>query len=407
MNVSSFIARRYLFSKKSKSVINIISAISVLGVFVSSAAMVIILSGFNGIEQIVESLYSSHEADLTITLKEGKTFKEDKDQLNRINTIENVASYSRVIEEVTMIKHEERWMTATMKGVDESYKNIVILNSTIVEGNSEIWKDNSPRAIIGLGLQNQLQVSSNPRYINQITIYGLLRNKKLTINNNSVFNPLPISVGGVFNITQELNSEFFIVPLEFARHLLGFNNDLTGIEIKLKNPSLIDQTKLKLKELLGSDFIIKTQYEKNELIYKTNATEKWIVFLIMIFILILSTFNIIASLTMLILDKKKDLITLISIGATQKLIKKIFFEEGLYISLIGSSLGVVFGVCICLVQIKFHLISLENSIIPYWPVNIKISDLLTIIIIVFTIGLVSSYLPTYYLIKKHLKPYFN
>ena len=367
--------------------------------------MVIILSGFNGIEQIVEDLYNTHEVDLTITPKEGKTFKEDQEQLKKIKSIDNVANYSRVIEEVTMIKHEKRWMTATMKGVDESFLAISMLDSSIVEGFSEIWKDSTPKAIIGLGLQDQLQVSSNPRYFNYITIYGLLRTKKMTIDN--IPESVQISVGGVFYMTPELNNELFVVPIEFARHLLGYKNDITGIEVKLIDPSSADDTKMKLKEFLGDEFIIKTKYEKNELIFKTNATEKLMVFVILIFILVLSTFNIIASLSILILDKKKDITTLISIGATQRLLKKVFFKEGLYISLIGGALGFYKGVEICLTQIIFRPVSLENAIVDYWPVIIEPSDILTIFIIVLTIGCISSYLPTHYLIKKHFKNYFN
>ncbi len=407
MNVSRFIARRYLFSKKSKSIINIISTISVIGIFVSSASMIIVLSGFNGIENLVKNIYNKHESDLVITSTEGKSFTIDTNVLNLIYNVSEIESVSKIIEEVVMIKKDERWVTASIKGVNSSYIKISTLDSSLISGTSDLWFQKIPQAIIGYGLHEKLNAHTNAKYDNNVTVYGLQRDKKLSIQNKSAFKPKIIAVGGVFDITPEINDQYLIVPIEFARELLNYQSDITAIEIGLIENINSNDIKLKLQNLLGDSYKIKTKYEKNEIMFKTNAAEKWMVFLILIFILILSTFNIIASLTMLILDKKKDISTLISLGATQNLIRKVFFKEGLYINIVGGMLGVLFGTLICLIQIKFHVIELKNSALPYWPVSVDLLDVISIMIILFFVGLISSYLPTAYLIKKHFKSHFN
>ncbi len=400
MNVSWFIAKRYLFSKKSKSVINIISAISIIGIFVSTASLVIVLSGFNGVEGLVKDLYGKYDADITIIPKIGKTFDKANLTKDKLEKIDNIYASSYFIEQVVMIMHNDKWATAKMKGVEESYKSICLSDSVIYYGNNSLWKDNIPLAILGLGIQNQIQVNTNSIY-NNISVYALLRDKKLSVNNKSAFKPTLINVGGVFNINPEYNNEYFIVPIKIAQELLDYNNDISGIDISVKDKSKTNITKQNIVDLVGDNFTVKTKYQKNELIYKINKSEKWMVFSILIFILLLSTFNIVASLTMLILDKKKDIYTLSALGANQNTIKKIFFKEGFLISFTGGVLGMFFGIVICFIQIKFHLISLENSIISYWPVVINYYDLLLVFIVLIFIGILSSVLPTLYLIKKH------
>ena len=404
MNISRFIASRYLFSKKSKNIINIISFISVIGIFVSSSAMIIVLSGFNGIEGLVADLYSKHHSDLTITPNSGKTFTIDSLKMSKIKSCKGVHLVSCVIEETTMIKKGDRWVNAIMKGVEESYLEICELKSTLLENETDL-NFRSNQAVLGLGLYNQI---SGPyrEIINTITVYGLLRDEKIKRNSKNAFKEKMIEIGGVFNINPELNNEYFIVPINFAKNLLNYNKEITSVEIGTHEDADVYELKAALKEILGDAFVIKTNFEKNELIFKTNAAEKWMVFLILIFILILSTFNIIASLTMLILDKKKDISTLISLGATQRLIRNIFFKEGLYINLIGGVFGLIFGVLVCLVQKHYHIIKLENSVVPYWPVDVALFDIISVMIILLLIGLAASFIPTNYLIKKHFKQFF-
>ena len=407
VDLSNFIAKRYLLSKNSKSIINVISLISIVGVFVSSCAMVIVLSGFNGLENLVEKIYNQHESDLTISPVKGKTFYDSDSIIQKLTTIEQIGFTSKIIEEVTMIKHGEKWTTAIMKGAERSYSKITNLDSSIIDGNGDFYSTFVSGSIIGVGIQNQLQVSCDDRFDNTITVYGLLRNKKLSTQNKNVFNPKRISVRGVFNITPEFDNNYFIVSLDFARDLLDYTNELSAIEIGLKKEANLELVKKQIERLVGVDFQVKTKFEKNELLFKTNAAEKWMVFMILLFIFILSTFNIIASLTMLMFDKKRDISTLIALGATKKLIQSIFFKEGLYINLIGGMSGIILGAFICMAQYHFKLIQLENSIIDYWPVEVEATDLFYVLLVLLGIGIIASYLPTSFILRKHFKTYFN
>lgn len=407
MKVPFYIAKRYLFSKKSKNIINIISGISVFGIFISTCAMVIVLSGFNGIEELVEKLYSSFDADIRITRTEGKTFDFQEISKDELLQIEGVNAVTKVIEEITMIKHEDRWITATMKGVEDSYLSICKLDSVLTEGEPKLEADGFNKTIIGIGLQNKIQVTSDPRYHDYLTVYGLLRDEKFSKNNSDAFKPEMISVGGVFAINPEFDNTYFLVPLHFAQNLLEYENDITAYEIGVKSEFTNKQVKEEIQKLVGNDFEVKTRYEQNELVFKTNETEKWMVFLILGFILLLSTFNIIASLTMLILDKKKDIETLISMGATRQFVRKVFFLEGVFINLLGGIIGILVGLLIAWLQLKFHFVTLDNSVIPYWPVSIHLTDVLMVFGTVVIIGIVSSYIPVSYLIKRHFKKQFN
>lgn len=407
MKVPFYIAKRYLFSKKSKNIINIISGISVFGIFISTCAMIIVLSGFNGIEELVEKLYSSFDADIRITRSEGKTFDFHEVSKDDVLKIEGVDAITEVIEEITMIKHEDRWITATMKGVEDSYLSICHLDSVLTEGEAKLQEDGFNKAIIGIGLQNKVQVTSDPRYHDYLTVYGLLRDEKISKNNTDAFKPEMISVGGVFAINPEFDNTYFLVPIQFAKNLLEYENDITAYEISVKSEFTNKQVKEEIQKLVGNKFQVKTRYEQNELVFKTNETEKWMVFLILGFILLLSTFNIIASLTMLILDKKKDIETLISMGATRQFILKVFFLEGVFINLLGGIIGISIGLLIAWLQLTFHFVTLDNSVIPYWPVSIHFSDVVMVFGTVVLIGIGSSYIPVSYLIKRHFKKQFN
>lgn len=369
--------------------------------------MVIVLSGFNGIEELVEKLYSSFDADIRITKVEGKTFDFTEVSKDDLLKIEGVYAVTEVIEEITMIKHEDRWITATMKGVEDSYMSICGLDSVLTEGEAILNEDGFNKTIIGIGLQNKIQVTSDPRYHDYLTVYGLLRNEKISKNNTDAFKPEMIGVGGVFAINPEFDNTYFLVPIQFARNLLEYENDITAYEIGVEKNVDNKLVKEKIQQLIGDEFNVKTRYEQNELVFKTNETEKWMVFLILGFILLLSTFNIIASLTMLILDKKKDIETLISMGATQQFTKQVFFLEGLFINLLGGLIGISVGLLVAWLQIKFHFVTLDNSVIPYWPVSIHFSDVIMIFGTVVFIGVCSSYIPVSYLIKRHFKEKFN
>jgi len=406
LNIAFYIARRYIFSKKSHSAINIISLISVFGIFVSTTAMVIVLSAFNGIEGLVEDLFSSFDPSIKITIRAGKTFEDDAININQLKSVKGVENVAKVIEEVTMLKHGEQWITATLKGVDSNFFDVCNISNAMTEGNAILYKDGFENTIIGLGIQNKLQVTSDPRYSNSVTAYGLLRHKKLSKNNKKAFKPLILTVSGVFSINPEFDNQYMITSLNYAKNLFEYGNAITALEISLSDNVDANSVKKEIEKQIGNQYLVKTRYEQNELIFKTNETEKWMVFLILGFILILSTFNIIASISMLLFDKQKDIKTLISMGATKQLIQQIFFLEGLFINLLGGILGILTGLFIAFLQVRYHFVELQNSVIDYWPVEIKLDDILLVLTTVVTIGLLSSYLPVKYLIRKQFSDSF-
>jgi lipoprotein-releasing system permease protein len=400
LKTSLYIAKRYFFSKKSQQVINLTAMISVFGMFVSTAAMVIVLSGFNGIEQLVKDLYRDFNADLVAIPKQGKTFSIHKVDFSKIEATTGVETVYDVIEEITMLKKGDKYVFATMKGVGQSFFSTTLLQSRMVEG-SRMASGNE--VLIGEGLQVRLRIYSTLGFDNNFTVYGLLRQKKLTINQQNAFNPKGVQAMGIFRINPEFDNKYFITPLEFAQELLQYEDHRSALEITVKEGYSDEQVKANLLAVLGNEFIIKTRYEQNELLFKTNETEKWMVFIILGFIMVIATFNIIASLTMLIIDKNKDITILTSFGATPQMIRQIFFLEGLFINFTGGLIGILIGLFICWMQQTFHLIQMENAIVDHWPVIIQPTDVLLVFGTVLTVGVLSSWLPVRYLVKRHFQ----
>ena len=378
--------------------INLTAMISVFGMFVSTAAMVIVLSGFNGIEQLVKDLYRDFNADLVIVPKHGKTFSIHAVDVPQLSKTEGVDLVYDVIEEITMLKKGDNYVFATMKGVGDSFFESNLIENRMVEGTRQA-RDNE--VLIGEGIQVRLRIYSTMGFDNNFTVYGLLRQNKLTVNQQNAFNPKGVQAVGIFRINPEFDHKYFITPLAFAEELLKYEDHRSAIEIMVKPGYTDDQVKENLLSVLGDNFIIKTRYEQNELLFKTNETEKWMVFIILGFIMVIATFNIIASLTMLIIDKNKDINTLASFGATPAFIRQIFFLQGLFINFSGGLIGILVGVLVCWLQQTFHLIQMQNAIVEHWPVIIKVEDLLLVFVTVVTVGVLSSWLPVRYLVKRH------
>lgn len=385
--------------------INITSGISVLGIFVSTAAMIIVLSGFNGIESLVKELYSHFDPDITFSPKMGKSYHQDDVDFEALKALDEVEYVYPVIEEITMVKHGEQYIFATMKGVGEDFFSSGLLANSIYDGNGVISDYNS--VILGYGVQGKLQVASNDMYDNKVKIYGLLRTEKASKNNEGAFKAQDGYVRGIFSVNPDFDNRYALVSLDFARDLLEYENDYSKFEVKIKEGADAFTVKDKILKLTSGQFTGKTRYELNEIIFKTNEAEKWMVFLILGFIMIISTFNIIASLSMLILDKQKDIKTLISLGATEKMIKQIFILEGLMINFIGAVLGGLIGFGVCWAQIRYHFVKMENSVTDYWPVIVKWQDVILIFLTIVLIGVVSSYLPVNYLVKRHFSQMFK
>jgi len=400
VNVPFHIAKRYLFSKKSHNIINIISGIAVVGITFSTAALIVILSAFNGLEGLVSDLYNSFDSDIEITLKEGKTFDKKLFPLEEIKALEEVEYTSNIVEEVVMLKHRDNWVTCNMKGVEPSFMEMAQLDTFMVDGIENIFEHQRPEAIIGLGIQSQLGVSSDDVFDNLMTVSGLLRDKKIKRNSNP-FKQKEIHNIGVFSIGPDFDFKYIIAPIDFASDLLNYEDEITAVELNLKAGVSHDEFKTKLQTIVGEDFDIKTLYEQNELVYNVHKLEKWFIYIILTFVLLLASFNILASLAMLIIDKKKDIYILKSMGANDTDVRKIFFFQGTMINLSGAIIGLGLGLFVAWLQIKFHLVTLQGAIIDYYPVEIKAGDIAMVGATVLLIGISSSYFPVRYFLRKY------
>ena len=402
MNISNFISKRYLFAKKSRNIINLISLISLFGLLVSAASLVVILSGFNGIQKYVEDVYGKFSASIYVYPLSGKFIAEHDSIFSVIKLNNQVKYYSKVIEETAMLKFENKWVTATIKGVDSNTYNKKTWSLNLIEGNCELYIENFPKILLGYGLQNELQIPYNENISNEIKIFSISNKKQLSIQNQSSLKKNNLIFGGVYSINPELDFSSAMVDYKAANQIFERQNGANYLEIFLKDNNNIFTIK-KVLEAQNPDYIFKTHKENNQLIYAASDAEKWMVLAVLIFVLILSSFTVVSSITMLIIDKKKDIKSLIALGCNTKTIKNIFFKEGLMISYLGSISGLIIGTIICFIQMKFHLLKLENAAIEYWPVLIKPQDLLLLLAILFITGLVAAYLPGKILINKLLK----
>ena len=402
MNVSNFISKRYLFAKKSRNIINLISLISLFGLLVSAASLVVILSGFNGIQKYVEDVYGKFSASLYIYPQTGKFIQENDSIFSKLELNNKVKYYSKVIEETAMLKFENKWVTAKVRGIDTTTYNKLNWSSNLIEGDGKLYIENYPKILLGYGIQNELQIPYNENINNEIKIFSISNKKQLSIQNQSLLKKNNLIFGGVYTINPELDFSSAMVDYNTANLIFERQNGANYIEVFLKDNEEIFSAKKHLTTQ-NPDYIFKTHKENNQLIYAASDAEKWIVLAVLIFVLILSSFTVVASITMLIIDKKKDIKSLIALGCDTKTIKNIFFKEGLMISYLGSVSGLIIGTIICLIQMKFHLLKLENAAIEYWPVLIKSQDILLLLAILFVTGFVSAYLPGKILVNKLLR----
>lgn len=403
MNLPFYISKRYLVSKKTQNAINIISGISVLGVTVGTMALIVILSVFNGFDELIKALYSTFDPEIKITPSQGKTFSPDSPALSELRNHKNVWYFSEVLEENVLLRYGERQYIATMKGVDEEFVNLTGIDTMIVEGEFLLNDKNRPYAVIGQGVAYYLGVGLT--FLNPINIYSIKRTGNIPVNPEQAITRKFIFPSGIFSIEQEHNIRYIIVPIHFARELLGYQKEVSAIELKLQPGANPELTQKEIMEILGSEFLVQNRNEQNALFYKIMRSEKWAIFFILSFILIIASFNIIGSLTMLILDKKEDIRTLRNLGASDTLIRRIFLLEGWMISILGAILGLVIGSLIAWLQSRFGIIKLSGSgsfIIDAYPVVYKFMDVLKVFITVLLIGFLAAWYPVKYISKKFL-----
>lgn len=402
MNLPVHIAKRYLFSKKSHNAINIISAISVAGVAVVTAAMVIVLSVFNGFEGLVISLYNVFEAPVVIKPAEGKTMEMSSFPVELITQTPGVIGYVETLEESCLVRYREKQYFARIKGVSSNFTQLTDIDSMVVDGDAAMRVNGMPSALVGAGVAYHLSANVNDP-INPLEIYVPKRGSRATMDPSKAFNVKQIFATGVFSIQQDFDLTYVITPISFARDLLDREGRVSSLELALKPEADMAEVREELQAQLGSDYVVKDRFQQNEVLYRIMKSEKWAVFMILSFILMISVFNVIGSLTMLIIDKKKDINILRSMGASEQLIQRIFVLEGVFISMIGAVGGLVLGLAVCFAQIQFGLVKLNsggNYIVQAYPVEVQPQDVLYVFLTVAAIGLLAAWLP----VRKVIRP---
>lgn len=403
MNLSAFVARRYLFSKKSHNIINIISAISLVGVMVCTMALIIVLSVFNGFDSLIKSMFSNFDPDIKITPAQGKVFDPQTDTLRRISQLSYVDCVCETLEENVLLEYDKHMQPATLKGVSEQYSRLTGIDTTIISG--EFVLDNGRRqmAVLGAGLAYYLSVNVN--FIGSIRIYVPKRNGRISMNPERAFSNSYIFPSGIFAIQQEIDNRYMIVPIDFARNLLDYSTQVSALELKLKPGTDRDRARDEISAIVGSDYVVRTQYQQHEMLYKVMKSEKFAIFLILTFILIIGSFNMIGSLSMLIIDKKNDIATLNSLGFDRKGIQRIFIYEGWIISIGGAILGLLLGLLVCWLQQTYGFLKLDSMgtfVVSNYPVKIVWTDLMLALATVVVIGLLASWYPNRLFTKRYL-----
>lgn len=351
---------------------------------------------------MIERLYSDFDAPITIRAATTKTFFENELSLKKISSTKGVQTISRAIEETIVLKHEDKWANAQVYGVDSTFLNMSKISSHMVDGFPALYENNEPVGIIGASLLDKLGGFIPQAYGREsIILYGPKRDLKMSVRKNP-FRTKVIPIVGRLNYNREVNAESLVVPIELAQEILGYTaNEINAVYVNVKEPSKKHEIKNELQQLLGKKFKVKTNDEKNELIFQTSKTERLIVIIILVFIFILASFNLVASLTMLFVEKKGDIVILKSLGADTPFIFRIFFYEGLLIAAKGIVLGLVVGYLICFLQLQFGLLEMPNSYGDAFPIALRLEDTFLILILVSALSFLASYFPVKMLLKRN------
>ena len=377
-----FFARRYLFSKKSHSVINIVSGVSAFSVAIPVMAMVILLSVFNGFEGLIKSMYRSFDPDIRITPVRGKVFPIDSLPRERFLAIDGVRDAAYALEDNAVFEYRDRQAFGTMCGVDSLYRQVVPLDSLRTEGVFQLQFGDFPEAYVGQGMAYALGIRVNLN--SPISVYVPRRGRVSPLLPYSFYKKQNIFPSGVFALEAEVDGKYVIVPLHFAQELLDYPGQASSVAIRLEADASPQRVQQQIGQWLGDDYKIQSRYQQKESFYRIMMYEKWGIYFIILLVLVIASFSLIGSLVMLIIEKRKDSQTLVTMGADTKLLRKIFVAEGMLIYLIGAGGGLLLGVALALAQQHFGFLKLsgETFLIDAYPVEVHPSDLAWVIVTV-------------------------
>ena len=396
MRLAPFIAGRYLFARKSHNLINIISAISAIGMAIGTAALIIILSVYNGFDSLIRSMRGTVEPDLLITPATGKVFVPEGEVYDWIYDQPEVLSMCCVLEDNVFISYDGRQSLVKAKGADWIYEEETPLREYILNGEFTLHKGDVPQAVLGDNLAHEMGI--NPRFLSPVEIYYPSRTKRISMADpTSALESVKVFPSGIFSVNDDVDKELMIVPIETMRKLLDYDDEVSAIEIRVTEGTGrkdIARLQEEISMRLGDGFLVKDRYRQNEVLYKMMMYEKMVTWLILIFVIIIIGFNIFGSLTMLIIEKEDDIRILRSMGATDRLIKRIFILEGWFISLAGLATGLMAGTALSLIQQHFGLIKMPGQfLVQAYPIIISWSDILFTAAGVAVIGYLIALLP--------------
>jgi lipoprotein-releasing system permease protein len=404
MNVPLFIARRYFLSKKKTNFINVISVMSMVGVAFVTMSLVVALSVFNGLENLIRTLYNSFDPELKITATKGKAFVVDEAFLKKVKQVEGVDIITEVIEDNALLKYREDQMVVKVKGVSDNFTLQNRMDSMITEGEFTLHKDSIDYAIIGRGVQYKLSIPVDKGIFPLQLWYPKTKNT-MSLDPSALFNRENIMAGAVFAIEKQYDDNYIFVPLPFMQNLLNYGDKRTSLEVKTKEGFRMREVQNNLKDALGSNFRIQNSDEQHASLLRAVKIEKLFMHITISFILLIASLNIFFSLSMLAIEKTKDVAILFSMGASQSFIRKIFLSEGMIIAFTGAVSGLIIGMAICLIQQRYGLVSMgmETSIVEAYPVQMQAGDFISTGITIFLITMLISYRPAVKASKINIK----
>ena len=406
MNLSFYIAKRYLFSKKSHNAINIISLVAVCGVAVATMATVCALSVFNGFHGLVAGMFGAFDPELKIVPAKGKVFNPETDLFLKIWKLPEIDLISESLEDNALLSYRGREVPIILKGVGSQFASLTDFNSLLIDGNLELERDSSNYTLLGLGLANNLSV--NAGFVFPMQVFAPRRKAAINLTNPraSIISRYAY-IGGVFRTNQAIyDNNYLIVPIRLARELFDYDKEVSALEIKLKTGASVHSVQNQIQTILGNGFLVKDRYQQQEDSFKMVSIEKWVTFLMLCFIMLIAIFNVTGSLSMLIVEKQADVLTLRNMGADNRLISRIFLFEGWLISIVGGIAGIILGVVICLGQQHFGWLKLgtgANFAVDAYPVIVSFSDLLFVLFTALITGFLAVLYPVRYLSRKWLK----
>lgn len=391
MNFPLRIARRYLLAKKSTNAINIITGIAIFGIAVGTAALVLVLSVFNGFEDLITGMYSNFNPDIKVTPAKGKTFKVDSLFIQKIDEVEGVAVIAKSLEEVAFFEYDDNQDFGILKGVDENYRLVTSIDSTVREGIYKLQDGKKFGAVLGLGMRNKLGVNVDNLF-NSMGVYMPKRKEVGMLEQQ--FRKRFVQPVGTFIIQQEFDNQYVLTSIDFARDLLGYKNQVSALEIKLA-PGSDEQSVLKaLRKKLGAEYVVKNRFEQEEAFLKLMKMEKWLSFAIVSLMMLMVAFNMIGALWMVVLEKKKDIAIMKSMGALDNTIRNIFLSEGILLCVLGLAIGSVLAILIYILQKTQGIVAIPGDfVVDAYPISMRFFDFIVVAITVLIIGLLASIPP--------------